>query len=242
MKRIMTAVMAAAFSVAATTAAQAQGQGQGKLLTSDDLFPWKGVYISAFGGITFLGTENGSATVFGTVGTRNTFDTGFTAGVALGYSWQFAGTPWAIRAEGEYSYTRNSNDKFTNQGFGITANANGRFESNNFMANMYVDYHLRRFVPYIGAGIGLSLTRFSLNVPGGIVDTDGSDVNFAVQAMAGIDYKVLPRLRLGVGYRYQAIFNTDYDVNLTGTNTQVGKQKLGTVDSHMILFKLTYLF
>ena len=97
-------------------------------------------------------------------------------------------------------------------------------------------------VPYVGAGAGLVFTRLTTTAPGSPVEIKGSDTNFGFQAMAGVDYKILPRWRLGVGYKYQMVFGTDYDIKLSGTNTNVGRAKLGTIDSHTILMKLTYQF
>ncbi len=239
MRRLFTAL--AATGILAATALNASAQD--RLLTSDDLFPWKGWYMSVHGGGVFKGNENGTLTasgVPGSVGSRHRFDTGFQLGGALGYSWQFAGTPWALRVEGEYTYSRNNAD--TLSGGGLTGSVNGALQNHSIMGNLYVDYTWRKWVPYVGAGVGVAMTNLTTSAPGGTVQIDGSDANLAVQAMAGIDYKILPRWKLGVGYKYQAVFSNSYDIVANGTNTTVGKANLGTIDSHTVLLKLGYLF
>jgi opacity protein-like surface antigen len=238
MRRLFTALAATGI----LTASAMPSFAQDRLLTGDDLFPWKGWYASVFGGIHFKGNENGTTSVtgLGSIGSRHRFDTGFQAGVALGYSWQFTGTPWALRLEGEYAFSHNGADTLSLGG--VTGSVNGSLRNHSIVGNLYVDYHWGKWVPYLGAGVGVAITHLNSGVPGAPLQIDGTDTNFAVQAMAGIDYKILPRWKLGVGYKYQAVFSNSYDVVVTGSNTSVGKANLGTIDSHTVLLKLGYLF
>lgn len=239
MRRLFTALAATGILAATTVGASAQD----RLLTSDDLFPWKGWYMSVHGGIGFKGNENGSLSASGSsssVASRHRFDTGFQLGAALGYSWQFSGTPWALRVEAEYTYSRNNADTMSEGG--VTGSVNGALQNHSLMGNLYVDYTWRKWVPYVGAGVGVAITNLTTSASGSPAEIDGSDANFAVQAMAGIDYKILPRWKLGVGYKYQAVFSNSYDIVATGTNTTVGKANLGTIDSHTVMIKLGYLF
>lgn len=246
MRRLFTALAATGFLAASGAAATAQNTtpaapGQKRLLTSDDLYPWRGWYVSVFGGVHLQGDEGGTSSIGGlSAGSNHDFDTGFQAGVAIGWSWQFGVTNWAIRTEAEYAYSRNSSDSIS--AAGLSASTGGALQNHSFMGNIYLDYHWRRLVPYVGAGAGLVFTRLTTTAPGSPVEIKGSDTNFGFQAMAGVDYKILPRWRLGVGYKYQMVFGTDYDIKLSGTNTNVGRAKLGTIDSHTILMKLTYQF
>ncbi len=243
-------VLAAAGALIGTTAG---ALAQDRSLSGGALHPWNGFYVSAFGGVHFQNDQHvtahnpdpdpGEPT---TARIRNSFDTGFTAGAALGYSWQVGRTPWALRLEGEYSYARDSANSFS--ALGQSVSVTGALQRHSFMANVYLDYDWGRWVPYIGAGVGLYLARLRTG-PRGVDEDgdpndriDGSHVGPAVQAMAGIYYKITPRWRLGVGYRYQATFDNKFAAIDGEDGSNLGTVNFGMADSHMILVKLNYLF
>ena len=226
--------------VLAATAARAQD----RLLTGDDLYPWRGWYVSVFGGVRLQPDERSTATSIVAPGVpspfRHGFANGFSAGVALGRSWRLGASPWAIRLEGEYAYARNGVDKLY---AGMTRPGTGALQSYSFMANAYVDYRWRRLIPYVGGGVGVALMDLNAatpTIPGATFGT-GRDTNLAVQAIAGIDVLVLPRWRLGVAYKYQAVFGNKFDLVLAGLG-KVGDFDVGTITSHTILVRLSYLF
>jgi len=74
--------------------------------------------------------------------------------------------------------------------------------------------------PYLGGGIGGSLNILYFD-DSGFLDWDvDSDFNFAWQALAGIRYKFVPNISLGVGYKYFGTANSDYHIN--GANVHIG--------------------
>lgn len=249
MRDFLIALATAGSLVGTTVGALAQDRS----LSGDGLQAWNGWYVSAFGGVRFQNDQHvtaanpdpdpGEPT---SARIRNRFDTGFTAGAALGYSWQVGRTPWALRLEGEYSYARNSADSFS--ALGDTIGVDGALQRHSFMANVYVDYDWGRWVPYIGAGGGFYLAHLRTG-PNGVDEDgdpndriDGSHVGAAVQAMAGIFYKITPRWRVGVGYRYQATFDNKFAAIDGEDGSNLGTVDFGLADSHMVLVKLNYLF
>lgn len=249
MARISVLIASVALAIVAAGGAHAQGRP----LTGDDLFPWKGWYVSLSGGISLQGDEQSTATDPdpepgdpASFLVRQRFNTGFAAGAAIGFSWRITGTPWGLRFEGEYSYARNTVDTLSAMGQSI--NVNGALQRHSFIGNVYLDFNRGRWVPYVGAGLGLSVAHLTSRAPGVDEDgeendrIDGSSVGFAVQALVGLDYKILPRWRLGVGYKYQATFNNRFEAVDGEDGSSLGKSDFGMVDSHTIFLKLSYLF
>ena len=67
-----------------------------------------------------------------------------------------------------------------------------------------------KFEPYLGGGIGGSCNILHID-DFGIDDTD-ADFNFAWQALAGVRYKFLENMSLGIGYKYFGTSSSDYDI------------------------------
>jgi OmpA-OmpF porin, OOP family len=73
-------------------------------------------------------------------------------------------------------------------------------KSLNFMGNIYYDFDFgSRFVPYIGAGIGTQVFWLKQRAPFEAVTT-GSNTNLAAQGIAGLDFKVTRKIRVGLSY------------------------------------------
>ena len=111
------------------------------------------------------------------------------------------------------------------------------------MVNTYYDYKLTdKFVPYIGAGIGLAHIKTTGNVymPISVWNTSYSDVakdtedNFAWNLSVGAGYKVTENITADLGYRY-----TNYgDIK---ANNATGSSKYN-LDSHELYLGGRYTF
>ena len=121
---------------------------------------------------------------------------GFDVGVGMRFSPMF-------RLEAAYTDRRWNN---TFEVGGVKA----PFTNWSAMLNAYADLNfeaVRPFIPYIGAGVGVSKNKVAgadVTVSGTTVGrlTGGSDNQFAWQAMAGISYYFSPYTALDVGYRF----------------------------------------
>jgi opacity protein-like surface antigen len=92
------------------------------------------------------------------------------------------------------------------------------------MANVTLEYpNKTRLVPYIGAGVGGVLSVLTFGDHGGGYsyygdyyysepDGTGSDFVFALQAYAGLNYRLTAHSRLGVMYRFLYTDRHDWDV------------------------------
>ena len=172
--------------------------GTSKPLTTSD-----GWYLSGSAGLSFLQEQDNHAGSlnFDTSGSNPGFDVTGALGKELGDG---------FRAEGEIGYRQieiGHATVYAPGGTGITSGfTTGDAHAVSFMSNGYYDFKTdSRFVPYVGAGIGLAdvtLDRVSVN---GVPATNDSDLAFAYQAMAGIGYQLSPNGTIFTGYRYFAV-------------------------------------
>lgn len=123
---------------------------------------------------------------------RLTSNAGIGFGLAGGY--QMSNN---IRAELEFSYRYNGADTFVNGG---TTQLGGSITSFAFMANGFYDFDLGKWVPYLGAGIGLAVVSAELD-DGGTNLMDANDAAFAWQIAAGTGYKLTSKFTLSLDYR-----------------------------------------
>lgn len=136
-------------------------------------------------------------------------DTGYS--VAVGYSYPQEG---AGSYRTEIEYRRNSNDVDQLAFNNVDRIANGDISSQSLFFNGYYDFtglH-DQWVPYIGAGIGM--TRVDVDVQYGAADFNGDDTVLALQAIAGITYKASDNLSLYSDLRYHVA--QDPDLNRFG--------------------------
>lgn len=79
--------------------------------------------------------------------------------------------------------------------------------SHTLMVNGYYDFgSWRQITPYVGAGIGIAYNSFDdiqFAQPGlAMPASDGRDMTLAWSVMAGAGYRLTPRTRIDIGYRY----------------------------------------
>ena len=99
------------------------------------------------------------------------------------------------------------------KGDGFESSADGDFYQVPFLADIIYSFKVTpRLAPYIGIGGGGVYSRLSINnLDGFPVDSSTDEFDAAVQAMAGLRYKLDERNELGVGYKFLATFPKDVD-------------------------------
>lgn len=204
-----------------------------------------GFYVGGYGGLNFqndLDTENqtnGSTT-------SSDMDTGFVLGAVGGYKYDFnpgADRGFAVRTELDIAYRENGIDSTTvpaGQGgsslpVGTNNGVSGDVSTFSGLANVWVDYKVGKFTPYIGGGIGLaevSINDFSNN---GTLLVDDSDTVFAYQVGTGVAYALTQSVSLTADYRYFA--TADAEVSDVGGNTSDVENS-----SHSVMAGVRYSF
>jgi OOP family OmpA-OmpF porin len=166
-------------------------------------------YIGPEGGWTALPDQ--TITVPGLFSTKLRFNSGFNAGVRLGYEWG----PW--RFEEEYSYRQNNvPSNFSLFGFPISG-ISGNRHTNSIMTNVLYDFTVGwPITPHFGVGIGAVQISDGVRLPGIGQFINDSTWQFGYQGIAGIRYNLSPAFTLDFDYRYLAtteptfrLLNTD---------------------------------
>jgi opacity protein-like surface antigen len=164
---------------------------------------------------------------------RTEFDTGYNISGQIGH--RFAG---GFRVEGEFAYNRAGIKTHKGVSVGgadisavdasvLTRGATvgstvgavvdsgiGKQESYGVFANAYYDFNSGgSFQPYVGAGIGGQKVKFDYR-PSNIDVGQGSDTNFAWQAMAGATYKIGPGMEIFGQYNYRDSGSTKLKLDL----------------------------
>jgi len=167
-----------------------------------------GVYIELQGGGSFWDDANVSVTGLGSGEAK--FDTGWTAGAALGFR-AFD----MFRLEGHASFRRADIDTVS---VGGIETADGWAGTAAFLGNAYFDIPIPFPVkPYVGGGAGMAI--FSADVDGNAVDVDDDDTEFAWNVMGGLLWPVWRHLELDARYRYITSDDPSIDADLLGLGT-----------------------
>lgn len=195
MKRL---IFLAVFALVFTTAsAQAQNTG---------------LYVSGNIGLSRQPDFNGANNFMGLpIGLNARFDEGYKARGSLGYDFG------AFRFEGEVSYRDNDGDGLGSLTLAPSVPVVSEISSISFMANVYYDYHSGNspWVPYLGAGMGVSTVDFSFSMPsaiGGAVVND-KDTVLAYQIMVGVGYEITQHLAVTADYNYLATADVELRAN-----------------------------
>lgn len=166
---------------------------------------------------------------------KETYDTGFTGGIALGYR-----LAEQFRLEGEVLYESNDRDKYHfnatsnnpvyNHSF--TNNLVGERERFAFLLNAYYDFkNSTAFTPYLTAGLGGYHLRLKLER-----DSIENELDFAWQAGAGINYRLNENISFDIKYRY--LGGADAELKLpTFTNLPINRpaSMLYNVGDHQLV-------
>lgn len=126
------------------------------------------------------------------------------------------------RLEAAIGYQRNGVDN----AFGYTNLGDSHVRTLSFMANGYMDYHMKHsdLSPYVMAGLGIAHVNADVYDSFGPFYSD-SDTVFAWQLGAGVGIKVSKNMTFDLGYRYfapnDATLNGDR-VSLSSSNILAG--------------------
>jgi len=97
-----------------------------------------------------------------------------------------------------------------------------------------------RWVPYVGVGAGGDVSIITLDkvrTAGGVVDGSGSDVVFALQAFAGVRYRLTDSMSVGGGYKFYWADGATWDVQHSA-----GSIKVGEAEVHSFSLEFEYRF
>lgn len=177
-----------------------------------------GLGASFLEGLSVTGPSGGTATLNENVGAVGS--------TALGYAFGSG-----FRTEFEFGYRGNSAKNVTLPGGGTTPtslNLKANAAALSYMVNGLYDFNLNSsWSPHLGAGVGAANVRIS-NI--------GHTTPFAWQAIAGVEYKLAPNLRLGVDYKF---LGTD---SLNLKNPPVNIQSRANYYDHAVLLTLRWKF
>lgn len=177
-----------------------------------------------------VGWNHLEETDFSSAGVSNDvdFNEGVVGNLSVGYAWMNG-----LRSELEASVRSNNVDSISGTG---ASGSEGDFRSYNAMWNVLYDFkNSSRWTPYIGAGIGASwqdadniATTFA---PGTSIDE--TDVQFAYQGIAGVDYWMNNRTAWGLRYNYVASNDGEF-------KTSAGADVDGEYQNHAVMVTLRY--
>lgn len=177
----VTAAITIAYLMAATQAA-----AQENLL--------KGSYFELRAGANFFEDADNGAGGSGPFAAETSFDTGYTAGAAIGYGFsdrqRYGAGLWNnIRIEAELAYNESDIDN---------GSSNAELSMQNYMLNVYYDFDTgTKWRPFIGGGIGAA----DVEAEGASLQDD-DDTVFAYQVRAGVAYQLTPMISATLGYRF----------------------------------------
>ena len=185
-----------------------------------------GVYLRGEGGWHHQNDTTGDTTN-GIIVTEKPKE-GYIFGGAVGYKFD------QLRLELGLDFS-NSDAKSISLNNASSATANGGIQNTAGMINALWDFRTGTpFVPYIGMGVGVSSVSLNNLSRNGALLSNDSDLVFAYQPMAGVNYHITDQLALGLQYRYFATVDPSFKV--AGSSTRLGLKN----ESHNVLLGLTY--
>lgn len=122
---------------------------------------------------------------------------GYAVSGAVGYQFHPA-----LRGEIEVTHRNNNVKSMTVNGVKQAAQT-GHSASTAYMGNVYYDFDTGTdYTPYVGVGLGVAHTNNKNNTVLGPVAAKGTDLVFAYQAMAGVEYALDNNFGIYGEYRY----------------------------------------
>jgi opacity protein-like surface antigen len=169
-----------------------------------------GVYLELQGGGSFFQDADLNIDSTDVTGDGHAeFDTGWTAGGALGFRiFQM------LRFEAHGSWRMADIDELRIEGASLGDTGDAFAGAAAFLGNAYFDIPLPipLIHPYVGGGAGVAI--FSADVDGNDVDVDDDDLTFAWNAMGGFFVPIFRHLELDVRYRYLTADDPEIDADL----------------------------
>lgn len=185
-----------------------------EVVSFDETFRQAGFYAGVRGSISSASDTDFS--IAGPVLIENDYDLGYGASGFLGF--EFTDLYFGIggRVEVEVGYDTVEIDTHTVGGTRVaSADSFGDTNALTGAANIYADYSIGAFRPFIGAGLGYARVRFEDHgVTGALSVMDDADNGFLWQAAAGAAYDFGSGFTLEGMVRYRSIM----DIELTATS------------------------
>lgn len=166
----------------------------------------EGPYVGAFSGFNFLSSSSHDHS-------KAKFHPGWLAGAQVGYAWCGG---WRSEFEVSYRHNKVKSYHYRNDAGDDVGGGCGNFHAWSFMANGYYDLPTCWCVsPFIGAGIGYDVQKFS-KAPHGLADKKNG---FAWQILAGLGYPIDDCLEMALEYRfhkgnYKRLYSNAIDVRV----------------------------
>lgn len=146
------------------------------------------------------------------------FKTGFTVGAAVGT--QLLET---VRGELEVAYLEIDSTCGEYEGEGSCSTSwEGEVSAVTIMTNVWKDFHMGVFSPYVGGGVGVAL--FTPEIP----DWEDTNLAMAAQVGAGVRMAVSDNVTLDAGYRFKGIL----DPLWTGKSLGTDDHGMGSLYTH----------
>jgi opacity protein-like surface antigen len=192
----------------------------------------EGLYVSGFGGLSILPSEEF------TIGAGNTvhifdYEMGYSVGGAVGM--RFAEN---VRAELELSLFSANIGKLRVPSAPITTDLTGDAHGIIGLANFWYDWQNESsFAPYFGFGLGLGHVTMDAVQPGFGDIAVGSDIGLAAQVGAGVRLAATDTIVVDLGYRFKTVRDLDFFVPDLGADTTDF-----SLNMHQFQFGLTYDF
>lgn len=169
----------------------------------------KGSYFEIRAGSNFFEDADNGAGGSGPFAGETDFDTGFTAGVAVGYGFsdrqRFGSGLWNnLRIEAELGYDESDIENDS---------SNAELSVQKYMFNVYYDFDTgTNWRPFVGGGVGAADIEAD-----GVSLVDDDDTVFAYQVRAGVAYQFTPTISGTLGYRF---FDTEDPEFRSASGTQ----------------------
>jgi OmpA-OmpF porin, OOP family len=207
-------------------AVSASAQNSAVSSTTTDLYtPSTGLYLGGGAGVQFQEPNRFRG---GDADNNTNYNTGYVGLLNLGY-----GLGNGFRAEFEPGWHYNS----VHEVGGVSGS--GHTDAISLMVNGLYDFYipaLNGLTPHLGVGVGAARVHSNSNSSTS-VPVSGNDWVPAFQGIAGVDYPIMPQLRLGLDYRYFIAHDTDFHNGITGATV-----KGGDFNDHEILVTLRWQF
>jgi opacity protein-like surface antigen len=185
-------------------------------------------YVQIGAGINFMNSLKFTDTAGTTSRSSLNFDPGPAVTGSVGYA--FGNN---LRAEFELGYRDAPGSDITFPSGGTSSSVKGGAELYTYMVNGLYDFDLGspKWYPHLGFGIG------AVNVNS---SRSPAETVFAYQAIAGVEYELQPRLRLGLDYRY--LGSDTVHLTFTQPGFAASRGVSSEVENHTVLFTLRWNF
>jgi len=180
------------------------------LLVAMPALAQQGPYLGLYGGANFA--ADADVEDVGVSGLEADLDTGAVFGGVVGYSHE-VDTPGLenleFRSEIDIGYRTNGLDSLSGA---FDFNLNGDLDTFHAMTNLWFDYRIGRFQPYVGGGLGVAVASLDDAEVAGIAASDDEATVFAYQLGAGLGYELTERWTVSLDYRFFDTMDPEFDL------------------------------